>query len=212
MSFNKSCLLVLTLSLFSFGISAHPHSWIALDTTVNVQDGNIVSLSMEWEFDAMTSAYMLADEKIDASNRDETYNRIANEIVENMLSNHYFTYFYQGEEPIRYKKAEGGELVQKGAKLTLSFELELAKPVALETNGLSLLIFDPTYFVDMSWDSKQSIKLSQPYSDACNIDIIKPNPTAEQLAYAMSLSMDEDPDYELGQLFTQRAKFRCKPE
>ncbi|WP_375750769.1 DUF1007 family protein [Vibrio sp. HN007] len=212
---NKNYLLTFfgafILACFSGSTIAHPHSWVSLDTTINVDDESIVSLSMEWEFDAMTSAYMLSDENINSSNREETFSRIANEIVENMLANHYFTYFYRGEEPIRYKKVETGELVQRGAKLTLSFELEMAEPVGLDTQDLSLLIFDSTHFVDMSWEQEESIKLAHTYSDVCDIQIIQPTPTAEQLAYAMSLSVDDDPDSELGKLFTQRARLNCKP-
>ncbi|GAL10257.1 hypothetical protein JCM19233_1234 [Vibrio astriarenae] len=40
----------------SFHVHAHPHSWIELKTVIEGEDGVINGLTMEWSFDAMTSA------------------------------------------------------------------------------------------------------------------------------------------------------------
>lgn len=45
----------------------------------------------------------------------------------------------------------------------------------------------------------------------CNAEMIEPNPTPEQMSYAMSLPPDADPDNALGQLFTQTVRLHCKP-
>lgn len=71
--------------------------------------------------------------------------------MHNMINEHYFTYFYNGEQPIKYKLAENGELTQNRTKLTLTFDLPLSKPQPLTKDSLKVLIFEPSYYVDMSW-------------------------------------------------------------
>ncbi len=198
--------------LFSCFVHAHPHSWVTMETKINIKEDKIQSLSMNWEFDAMTTAYMLAGEKLTDENRDEVLSTLSSQVIYNLLSSHYFTYFYADDEPIRYKMVEKGSIEMNGAKATLKFNLELAKPTSIYTPDLRLLIFDPSYFVDMSWEHKHAITINKPYSDRCHINVVEPNPTPEQVTYAMSLSVDADPDNELGQLFTQKALFTCDPE
>ncbi|MCG9579468.1 DUF1007 family protein [Vibrio tubiashii] len=198
---KKATLTLLFCCAQSF---AHPHSWIEMNTYIQGNEQEITSLYMVWEFDAMTTAYMLDGE----DRSDPTMlKRLANSIAENMLGHHYFTYFYQDENPIKYRKAIDPDLTLKRGKATLRFDLPLAKPVPLNSDNLKLLIFDPTYYVDMSWNSATAIHLSD--NMACNIRLEKPNPTPEQMAYAMALPIDADPDEALGQLFTETVYIDC---
>lgn len=175
-----------------------------MNTYIQGNEQEITSLYMVWEFDAITTAYMLDGE----DRSDPTMlKRLANSIAENMLGHHYFTYFYQDEDPIKYRKAIDPDLTLKRGKATLRFDLPLAKPVPLNSDNLKLLIFDPTYYVDMSWNSATAIHLSD--NMACNIRLEKPNPTPEQMAYAMALPIDADPDEALGQLFTETVYIDC---
>ena len=135
---------------------------------------------------------MLAGEKLTDENRDEVLSTLSSQVIYNLLSSHYFTYFYADDEPIRYKMVEEGSIEMNGAKATLKFNLELAKPTSIYTPDLRLLIFDPSYFVDMSWEHKHAITINEPYAERCHIDVVEPNPTPEQVTYAMSLSVDAD--------------------
>ncbi|MDK9758795.1 DUF1007 family protein, partial [Vibrio sp. D173a] len=92
------------------------------------------------------------------------------------------------------------------AKLVMTFDLPLSKPKAVTRDTLRLLIFDPSYFVDMSWNSQSDVSLSPELERQCALELVEPNPTPEQMSYAMSLSVDADPDNTLGQLFTQTIK------
>lgn len=221
--------ILLAILLLPDAVSAHPHSWIVLETQINITDDHISSLSMSWEFDAMTSAYMLSDEDINDTNtkqqnllpqphqthpigelhRQAILDTVANEVIQNLLSTHYFTYFYQANTPIRYKKVEHSTLTLKRAKLTLQFDLELATPISIFSPDLRLLIFDPTYFIDMSWENKHAVNVSPTYHNRCHIQVIEPNPSPAQVAYAMLIPIDAAPDNALGQLFTQKAIITC---
>lgn len=77
---------------------------------------------------------------------------------------------------------------------------------------LTLKIFDPTYYVDMSWKDSHDISFACELQGHCQRKLIEPNPTSAQISYAMSLPMDADPDNKLGQLFTQTLELSCKAQ
>ena len=199
----------LAILFFPSFIHAHPHSWIEMKTLIEGQNGKISGLKMEWTFDAMTSAYMLDGEDISEGNEPKTLRKVAHSIVKDMLSEHYFTYFYDGDQPIKYQTALEPQLVRDKAKLMLSFRLPLAKEQPVTRDTLRLLVFDSSHFVDMVWKSKQDIVLSDELAKNCRLDLIEPNPSSEQMMYAMSLPEDADPDNSLGQLFTQTVNVHC---
>ncbi|WP_228481348.1 DUF1007 family protein [Vibrio fluminensis] len=201
--------IVVTCVFAAFFAHAHPHSWIDTKTYIQGENGVITGLQMQWSFDAMTSAYMLDGEDISSENEQTTFASVADSVLKNMMYEHYFTYFYDGETPIRYKVATNGKLTRDRAKLVLSFDLPLAKPQSITRDSLKLLIFDQSYYVDMTWKSNSDVVLSADLSRQCQLKIIEPNPTAEQMSYAMSLPADADPDNTLGQLFTQTVEIDC---
>ncbi|WP_019615612.1 DUF1007 family protein [Psychromonas ossibalaenae] len=205
--------LLLCLSLFAAAsVQAHPHSWVDTKTVIQGSDSHISGFHMSWSFDAMTSMYMLDGEDLSPENRAETLQKLADSVIENMYNEHYFTYFYDDEKPVKYKTAQNAQLKQDKAKLILSFDLPLSKPQPLTADSLRLLIFEPSYYIDMSWKKSADIELSEALTRSCLIDLIAPNPTAEQMSYALSLPDDADPDNELGQLFTQTVKLKCREQ
>lgn len=189
---------------------AHPHSWMEIKTYIEGTQNTITGFKMEWTFDAMTSAYMLDGEDLSPKNKANTMQKVADSVMTNMLDTHYFTYFYDDQTPIKYKIARAGQLTQKKAKLMLSFELPLSKPKPLTASTLKLRIFEPSYYIDMSWIKENGVTLSPELAKTCSVEIIEPNPTPEQISYAISLPIDADPDNELGQLFTQTIQLHCR--
>ncbi|MDV6254266.1 DUF1007 family protein [Vibrio sp. EA2] len=201
--------LGLVIVFFAFTVQAHPHSWVEMKTYIQGKDGMITGFKMEWSFDPMTSAYMLDGEDMSPNHEQETLRKLAASVLGNMLYEHYFTYFYDGDMPIKYSVAHSEKLKRNRAKLVLSFELPLSKPTPVTRDSLRLLIMDPSYYIDMAWVSVSDIQLSDELSRQCKLTLVAPNPTPEQVSYAMSLAVDEDPDYTLGQFFTQTVNFHC---
>jgi len=207
----QSLFIILLSALFMPSNSyAHPHSWIEMKTQIEGNINEITGFKMEWSFDAMTSAYMLDGYDLSPEKKAQSFQEIADFVLNNMLADHYFTFFYDGEEPIRYETGKNARLTQNRAKLTLSFDLPLAKPQPAIGSSLRLLIFEPSYYVDMLWKQKSDISLSPELQNSCSIKLKEPNPTTKQINYAISLSMDADPDNALGQLFSQTIKLHCK--
>ncbi|WP_028863966.1 DUF1007 family protein [Psychromonas aquimarina] len=204
-----ACIALMVMSAAP-SAQAHPHSWVDTKTVIQGSDSHISGFHMSWTFDAMTSMYMLDGEDLSPENKTETLQKLADSVLENMYNEHYFTYFYDGEKSVKYKTAQNARLTQDKAKLILSFDLPLSRPQPLTTDSLRLLIFEPSYYIDMSWKKSSDLQLSEALAQSCSFDLIAPNPTAEQMSYALSLPADADPDNELGQLFTQTVKLVCQ--
>ncbi|MEZ9230727.1 DUF1007 family protein [Vibrio amylolyticus] len=206
---NKRLWLPLLAVFFVTSAQAHPHSWIEMKTHIQGENGMIIGFKMEWSFDAMTSAYVLDGKDISPENEQETFQKLASSMLSNMLYEHYFTYFYDDDTPIKYRVAHSEKLTRDKARLVLSFELPLSKPMPVTRESLRLLIFEPSYYVDMTWKSASDVVLSTDLARQCQLDLTQPNPTAEQMSYAMALPADADPDNALGQLFTQTISIHC---
>jgi len=200
---------IMLMMLTSIGSFAHPHSWVDMKTEIQGDGQYITGFAMVWEFDAMTSAYMLDGEDLSPENKHESLQKLSDSIMANMTKNHYLTYFYEDGIPVKYTFAEKAVLSQDAIKAQLNFILPLAKPLKLSGKQLKLLIYDPSYYVDMSWPTKSAIQLSPQLAVSCNLQLVEATPTSEQLAYAVSLPVDAANDNALGELFTQSVTINC---
>ena len=180
-----------------------------MKTYIEGNKHSLTGFKMVWTFDPMTTAYLFDGEDMSPSHREKTLNKLALSVVNNMLSTHYFTYFYDKDTPIRYQKVTTGTLTSKAGKATLIFHLGLVKPYPLNGHKLQLKIFDPTYYVDMSWKSRKDIIFSEALQSRCSGQLVEPHPTPAQVSYALSIPADADPDDTLGQLFTQTLELQC---
>ena len=145
-------------------------------------------------------------------NREKTLKKLALGSIENMKKENNFTHVVQvGAEDTtsRYKTISDADMTYKRGKSALVFDLMLETPLELSAKEWDLSIYDRTHYVDMSWVKASDVFFDKS-QDNCKITIIKPNPTSKQMAYAVALPADATPDYELGKLFTQRARISCK--
>lgn len=204
-----SKLLFATLPLLPVVSYAHPHSWVDMKTYVQGTKDTITGLKQEWTFDPMTTAYMFDGEDMSPAHKKATMQKVADSVMKNLLNSHYYTYFYDKNTPIKYLVARDGKLTQKGPKATLTFELPIAHPKKVTADSIVLRVFEPTYYMDMTWDKASDITLSPELAKTCSFTLIPAHPTPEEVSYAMSLPADADPDNTLGQLFTQTIKFHC---
>ena len=204
------CCLLSIISVFPFmHAQAHPHSWIDLKTQIVGNETQILGFKMSWTFDAMTSAYMLDGQDLSAKNKSKTLAKMASSLMVNINTEHYFTHFYDGDTSIKYARSDQGVLTQYKTKLTLDFYLPLLKPKEINNRSMTLFVFEAGYYVDMSWKSENDVQLSPELSKHCSIELILPNPTAQQFTYAMSLPADANPNYDLGRVFSQTVNIIC---
>ena len=205
----KVALLLTLLPMFPSALSAHPHAWVDTNTYINSNQTHITSLHMTWTFDVETSNYMLQGEDVSPEKINNTLQLLADSVVGNMYNEHYFTYFYDGSTPIRYKAARYPQLIQNNENLVLSFELPLSEPIAFKGKNFKLFIYDATYFVDMSWSNTKEIQLSDQINAQCTGQLVEPKVSDAQRAYTLSLASDVAPDNTIGQLFSQQFQLHC---
>ena len=202
--------LFISLLFFTPLVFSHPHSWIDTNTYINSNETQITSLHMTWTFDQETSEYMLQGEDTRPEHIENTLQRLAEGVVNNMYNEHYFTYFYAEDSPIRFKVARYPQLIQKEDKLILSFEIPLSKPIAFAENNFKLFIYDSTYFVDMSWLSEEEVQISEQIVKQCKRKILAAGASQGERDYALALAADVAPDDGLGERFSQQYQLNCK--
>lgn len=209
--FGAAIATLLTL-VVSGSAMAHPHSWIDTKTQILGKNQTINGFKMEWTFDRMTTAYLFDGEDMSPHHRQQTLKAISQSIIDNMLPSHNFTYLDEGKHSLDYQKVTDASLKVDKGKAILDFTLLLDKPYQFHGKELSLRIFDPTYYVDMSWESSKDVQFAPQLQGYCSSSLIQPHPSAAQVNKAMAIPVDASPDYQLGKVFTQTIKFSCKYE
>lgn len=207
------CSICLILCAFSPRLSqAHPHSWIDLKTEIEGNKTHVTGFNMSWTFDVMTSAYMIDGDYSTMVNKEKALQEMADGIMENLYVEHYFTYFYHGGEPVKFTRPTKGHFTQNEMKFTLHFYLPLSQPQLINEEPFELLVYESSYYVNMSWKQQQDVTLSPDMSDVCSLTLVEPQVTEEQIFYASAKPINAQPDPRLGSLFTQRAKVKCLAE
>ncbi|HAZ75855.1 MAG TPA: DUF1007 domain-containing protein, partial [Enterobacteriaceae bacterium] len=94
----------------------------------------------------------------------------------------------------------------------LTFTLPLATPQPLAGQRYTFSTFDPTYYVDMTYQSERDITLSADLQKHCQAELHTPTPGEETLAFAQSLDKEDAPpeDMDLGKQFAQTVTLECK--
>ncbi len=187
-------------------VLAHPHSFIDIQTST-LGDSHLSGLQMRWEMDEVTSADLLYDAG-SAPEGDAVWQKLAQEVMQTISLQHYFTSLWYDQKPVRLLAVGGsGKLYKIGHKAVLSFTLAPASPLELAGHTFRLQTYDPTYYVDMSWQKDSDVT----WPANCDVKVKTPSPGAEIQAYALSLDNQSAPDEDLalGEHFAQKVEVVC---
>lgn len=208
----KRIIVTLFLAVLSFGAGAHPHSFIHLKTELVSENNQFVALKMRWTMDEITSADLLYDAG-NAKPGDEIWKKLAAEVMANVLGQHYFTEVWRNGQKVKFKNrpTEYG-MEREEHQAVLTFVLPLAQPQPLAGQTYIISTFDPTYYVDMSYDKDNDAKLAPGLSNQCRINVHTPTPNEQSLRFAQSLDKEDAPpeDMELGKQFAQKVTVQCQ--
>ncbi|MDQ9158580.1 DUF1007 family protein [Citrobacter portucalensis] len=208
----KRIIITLFLAVLSFGAGAHPHSFIHLKTEIVSENDQFVALKMRWTMDEITSADLLYDEG-NAKPGDEIWKKLAAEVMANVLGQHYFTEVWHDGKKVKFKNrpTEYG-MAREEHQAVLTFVLPLAEAQPLSGQKYTISTFDPTYYVDMSYDKDSDARLGQSISQKCRISVHTPTPNEQTLSFAQSLDKEDAPpeDMELGKQFAQMVTLQCQ--
>ncbi|WP_039055904.1 DUF1007 family protein [Enterobacter sp. Bisph1] len=207
----KQCATGFVLAFLSFTAAAHPHSFIRLKTQVLTDNHFFTGLKMRWTMDEITSADLLYDAGA-AKPGDEIWKKLAAEVMANVLGQHYFTEVWHNGQKIKFlnRPTEYG-MERVGHQAVLTFILPLAEPQPLSGQQYRFSTFDPTYYVDMSYEKESDVTLSATAPQNCTLALHTPQPGEEVLNYAQSLDKADAPeeDRELGKQFAQTVTLTC---
>jgi ABC-type uncharacterized transport system substrate-binding protein len=164
---------VLAVALLSGALAApaeaHPHVWITFETTVVYDKGTFVGVKHKWTFDEFYTA--MAIEGLD-KNKDGIYDReelaeLAKVNIEGLKDFSFFTFPALAGKEIKVGEARDYWLEHKDGALSLIFTLPFANPVLEEAKGLTVSVYDPTYFIAFELAKTDPAKLSEGAPKAC---------------------------------------------
>ena len=208
----KQCAVLTFLTLLSANAGAHPHSFITITNQLVVADGKLTGMKMRWVMDELTSADLLYDAG-KAKPGDEVWKKLAAEVMANVLGQHYFTEFWHDGKKVKFENLPTAYgLARQGHQAVLTFTLPLATPQPLAGQTYTFSTFDPTYYVDMSYEKDGDVAFGRDFKGACKVSVHTPKPNEDMLSYAQSLDKADAPpeDMDLGKQFAQKVTIACQ--
>ncbi len=192
---------------------AHPHVWVTMRSElVYGPDGSVTGVRHAWTFDDMFSAF--ATQGIDSKQRGvfsrEELEPLAKTNVESLKDFDYFTMArVNGKKADFLDPPSGYYLDYKDQILTLHFMLPFKTP--MKAQDLQIEIFDPSYFVDFSFEKTNAVALVGAPA-GCKLAVARPeemDPATAAKLFQMAPDQKLDPSQYLGAQFANRILVKC---
>jgi len=136
--------------------AAHPHVWISMKSQVLYDaNGAVIGVRHAWTFDDMFSTFAVQGLKSAKPGvfTPEDLQPLAEVNVTSLQEYAYFSYAKADGKKLSFANPIDYHLEQRPDQLlTLHFTLPLKQPIKATT--LDLEVYDPSYFVDFSFDEK----------------------------------------------------------
>ncbi|MGC6358896.1 zinc transporter binding subunit ZevA [Bisgaard Taxon 45] len=211
-TFSRYCFGVVCL-LFAIVVQAHPHAFIDMKTKILVQEQQLIGFSMQWTLDEASSAAVLYDLRQTRGDK-EALQALIEEVMGNIVHEHYFSYLYdKAGKKIKYRaKPQNYGMKSNQNQVQYYFDFLLSQPRTLAKDELTLLTYDPTYYVAMYYDqgNKNALDFSA-LPPQCQGRVIEPQVDAKIREYASSLDQTQrNEDDSLGVIFAQKVMLLCE--
>lgn len=203
--------IMLCGTLFNTTANAHPHAFIGMNNHLLVKNGQLIGFKMQWIFDDASSATMIYDIKR-SDDPEKMAETLSHQVMQNIINQHYFSELYDSRQlPIKFtSKPDNYALKIAGKQIIFEFRFYLAHPINLRKQSITMLTFDPSYYVAMSYPNGQKNLYFTPINQ-CTINLEKANVNQKMKDYANSLDQSDTPDEDLslGKMFAQQLKIEC---
>jgi ABC-type uncharacterized transport system substrate-binding protein len=206
-------LLVTLMALFfATPALAHPHVWVTMKSEVlYAPDGTITGIRHAWSFDDMFSAFATQglESKVKGKFTTEELAPLAKVNIESLKEYDYFTYLTAGAEKMPLlDPLPDYSLDYTDQVLTLHFTLPLEKPV--KAKDLKIEIYDPTIFVDFSFNKKAPVQLVGAPA-GCRLDVALPREMTFQEGKRLSEIPADQPNTSMawGEQFSNKILVKC---
>jgi len=200
------------LGLASTAARAHPHVWVTLNSElVFGSDGTVAAVRHAWTFDEMFSAF--ATQGLDKDNDGKLSREELKELAEvNVTSLEEFNYFSAAKnagKDVAFDKPKDYWLeADKDNVLTLHFTLPLKAKA--EKGEFTIDVYDPTFFVDLSFADGTVVKLDGAPA-GCAAEVKKPQSQGTaQTNLSESFFNSLSASSQFGSQFANRITLRCK--
>lgn len=220
--------VAMLLSGYSTLVLAHPHYWVSVQVDVELDaQGRVLAIQEEWHFDDFVSAILLDEMESIVPGR-PPLSVLASEskrIVTDLKPFNYYSHFSTGgtklevPDPVSHflKVVESGQGPIHQPKpatnlLVLTMRFEWPQPLELGDEGLTVSVYDPTYYASFNHQSVEQVRVSSPASLQCNKTVTLPNPDDSMIAYAFSLDQNQRDTEGLGQHFAEVVDIQCQQQ
>jgi ABC-type uncharacterized transport system substrate-binding protein len=207
-----SCAIVISVLTFAVAANAHPHVWVTLKSDlVLAPDGKVAAVRHAWTFDEMFSVFAAQglDKDGDGTLSREELAELAEVNVTSLEEYNYFSVAKSGGKDVVFAKPVDYWLdAGKDNVLTLHFTLPL-KAAAASTD-FTIEVFDPTFFVDLSFPEDAKVELVGGPA-GCKADAFRPRgmeTASTKLSESFFNSLTAASKY--GSQFANRIVLRCK--
>ena len=203
--------------LFGFAASAeaHPHVWATVRSEVVFgPDEKITGIKHAWTFDEFYSAMAVQglDKNSDGNYAKDELDPLAKVNVESLKDFDYFTFIRRDGEDVflPLKGPEDYWVEYDGTALTLHFTLPLEAPLDPGAKGVSLDVYDPSFFVAFGFAENDPVKIAGSAA-GCAAQIEAPDPQAAEDAKALTESFFSQlgPNSNYGSQFAQTVMVTC---
>lgn len=189
--------------------SAHPHVYVTVKSEVIYSpDGAATAIRHAWTFDDMFSAYATQGLKTKEQGvfTREDLAPLAEVNVTSMKEYNYFTHAKADGKKIAFEDAKDYWLEYKDSSLILHFTLPIKS--APKTKAFELEVYDPEYFVDLTFDEKDPAKLAGAPS-ACKMTMTTPQQPEPMQRFGRSFSPSEA-NAGMGAQFASKISVKCQ--
>lgn len=139
---------------------AHPHVRIDAEVTAHLTDGKITRLSLIWWFDEFVSSDMMeippgAKRAVPPS--PERLKKLAADSEQGLKYENYYTLLVIGDRRTPVQKIENLTASFEKRRLVYRFDIPLPEPVDPSKVPLGVLLYDETFYVDISVPDDQKV-------------------------------------------------------
>jgi ABC-type uncharacterized transport system substrate-binding protein len=192
--------------------SAHPHVFVTMKSeVVYAPDGTLTAVRHAWTFDDMFSTYALQglESKEKGVYTREELAPLAEVNITSLKEYDYFTQATVNGGKIEFSGAADYWLEFQDSTLTLHFTLPVKTPV--KTQAADFEIYDPSYFIDFSFDDKDKVPVTLAGTPGqCKLDVSKPGDSTPQGKRLSESFFNNNPDSsKIGALYANKIAIKC---
>lgn len=193
-----AAILGLLAAMLPGAVQAHPHVFVNNVTGVVFEQGRIVALRMEWDFDEVFSMLILEDFD---KNRNKRFDAAELKTLEegafsNLRFLSYFTHIRIGKDaaaPKPVEHVEGFNATVKQGIVHYTFTVPLETPVDPRETPFAFSVYDDSFYVAVDFDKHDPVRVGGSGSEGCHFAIGEDK---------------ENPIY-FGMVFPLRVELRC---